>query len=136
MKKQFQTLVGVFMILALSLVSCQKESTPEEKEKKWIYSVENEDVETLMEITAMPEGQPAFSKEQWEKLIIPKVRTEISEKGGIKEIIIEEEVYNDEQVAPGHAFVQHTIIYNDGTKDHNENISLVNVDDIWKIMME
>jgi len=136
MKKQIQFLIGVIGIAALLLVSCQNESTPAETVKKWIYSVENEDAETLMELTAMPDGQPAFSQEQWEKLIIPEIVTDMTEKGGIKEIIIEEEEYDSDKVAPGHAFVQHTIVYNDETKDHNETISLVKKDGIWKVMME
>jgi len=135
MKTHIQTLIGV-VIVALFFGSCQKELTPADTVKQWIYALEKEDVETLMEITAMPEGKPAFSKEQWEKLIIPEVIKNIRDKEGINKISIEEELYNDEKVAPGHAFVQHTIVYNDGTKDHNETISLVNKDGIWKVMME
>jgi PBP1b-binding outer membrane lipoprotein LpoB len=135
MKTHIQTLIGV-LIVALFLGSCQKELTPGETVKQWIYAVEKEDVETLMEITAIPEGTPAFSKEQWEKLIIPEVIKDIREKGGIKEISIEEEQYNNEKVAPGHAFVQHTITYNNDSKNESETISLVNQDGIWKVMME
>lgn len=134
MKTHIQTLIAV-AIVALFLGSCGKKTTPAETVKQWIYAMEKEDVETLMEITAMPEGKPAFSKEQWQKLIIPGVVKDIQEKGGIKAISIEEEQYNNEKVAPGHAFVQYTIIYNDGTEDNSETISLVNKDDTWKVLM-
>lgn len=135
MKKHMQILTGL-LLLALFVGSCSKgPSTPANTVKSWIHAIENEDAATLMEITAMPQGQPSFSEDQWKKLIIPDVVKEIQDNEGIKEISIEEEQYNNEKIAPGHAFVQYSIIYNNGKADRSETMSLVKKEGTWKVMM-
>ena len=135
MKQHLQILTGVLLI-ALLVSSCSKEpATPGGTVKKWIHAIENQDAATLMAITAMPEGQPSFSEDQWKELIIPDVVKEIQDKEGIKEISIKEEQYNNEKIAPGHAFVQYSITYNNGEADRSESMSLVKKEGTWKVIM-
>ncbi len=137
--KIFKFLFGIALITSIfALVSCGEgglgSSSPGDVVKTATWNMADENYDAAVAVYVNKNGEE-LSEEERAKIIafMPEGKKEIDKKGGIKEVIILEEIISEDGTT---ATVKGQVIYGNGEKEKGSESKLINVNGEWRIILD
>jgi len=134
MKNIIYSLVVVtafFTVISCGEGGVLKSSTPSDVAKNMIDYIINEDLDGFIAISANTEGKVISEKDrEFTKSMMGFIKDDIEKKGGLKEVIINEEKISEDGLK---AIVKMQLVYNNGKKAPEGDTELIKVKGVWKI---
>ncbi|MBQ9619265.1 MAG: DUF4878 domain-containing protein [Neisseriaceae bacterium] len=125
------------VLLALAMTACSAGGTPEKVAEKFISSMYQGDVDTVLSLIHFPEeekNKPGTENMLRGKLqmMVAEAQEKSSEMGGIQSIKAESVEYSDNNAQ---ARVQVKVVFKKDNKEINDSIRLVKDGNQWKVRL-